>query len=155
MLFKAQQKSNDEIIINICKVIVLVGLLNSVFFFRDIFSAGISLSGINLRGSPIYGYVPIGLFSHKVSTATISALSLISSYVLYFKYKQRKILLCMVVFTIMLVFSSSFKELIIISVIYFISFRALYSDRAKASRASANLLLGSLLVVPVFSIFFW
>jgi len=120
-LSKYRKRNNEEIIIHICKIIILIALANSAFFLRDIFLGGTSVAGIILSKSPIYGYVPIGLFSHKLYTAAINSLALISAITLYLSGKGTRFLWASILFINFLLLSSSAKELGVLIAILFMA----------------------------------
>lgn len=101
----------DQAIIVMCKVILLVCAFHAVFFIDDIFR-GYSLSGVPLRLSKIWGYVPIGLFSHKSDAALINGLGIVASLTLLIHRKHVIYFAPLIFFLGLLVFSSSLKELL-------------------------------------------
>lgn len=156
LLYFAQRskKSNDEIVLDICKVIVFLGLVSSIFFLRDVFSGGTSLAGIRLRSSNIFGYVPIGLFPHKLYTAAISSAALASAITLYLISRKARFLWAATLFIVFLFLSSSMKELGIIVAIFLILFWALNNQKNKVSSGSKKVILIGFLLTPIFAAIF-
>lgn len=148
------KKTGEEIILNVCKVILFLGLMNSVFFLRDIFSGGTSLSGIRLGASNIIGYVPVGLFSHKVNAALLCSISFSAAFVLYLFTRERKFILCTGFFLVFLFFASSLKELGVILAMFIILLRALNNRKNKVSNTSKKLLMTAIVFAPIMAFVF-
>lgn len=101
----------NEPILLLCKVLLIVCALHAVFMVADIYSNGISLSGLPLRRSQIYGYVPVGLFSHKSSSAIVCGIAISASTTLYLFRGRFIYLLATALSVILLLFCDSLKEL--------------------------------------------
>lgn len=151
---RRSNKNNEEMIIDVCKIILLVTLFNSIFFIRDIFFGGTSLAGIALRPSSIFGYVPIGLFSHKLYTAALSSMALAAAVTLYLTSKKTRFLFAIALFVLFLILSSSMKELGVLAGIIFIVAHSLNNQKTKVSGGSKKLLFFGFLIVPVFAFIF-
>jgi len=153
-LVQRSEKTSDEIMIDICKAIVLIALINSAFFLRDVFSSGTSLAGIRLGASNIYGYIPIGLFSHKLYTAALSSMALAAAVTLYLTSKKTRFLFAIALFVLFLILSSSMKELGVLAGIIFIVARSLNNQKNKVSGGSKSLIFIGFFIVPAFAFIF-
>lgn len=153
-LSRRSKKNCDEKIVALCKVIVFIAFLNSIFFLRDIFIGGNSLSGISLSKNNIYGYIPIGLFPHKLYAAAICALALISTVTLYLMRNKQKYLWASVFFACLLILSSSLKELAVILAILLMALASLRKKSRSATSRAINFYLVGFIVLPTFFFLF-
>lgn len=142
------KKISGDVVLDVCRAIVFVGLVNAPFIVRDILSGGVSLSGIRLGPSNIFGYVPVGLFSHKVNVAMLCSMSLSASLVLYLFTNKERFLLFTGGFMVLLLFASSLKELGVLVGVAIVVFRSTSNAKSEVSRASKKLILVLFLLIP-------
>ncbi len=140
--------SSDDVVVKVCKVIVIVSLMHAAFIFRDILSNGVSLSGLPLQKSKIFGYIPIGLFSHKINTAMLTAIAIVSSAVLYINSGHKRYVYAVIIFSIILILSSSVKELMVLVALAVILVRLPFSKKVKIRSSGIRLIAIALLVIP-------
>lgn len=146
----------DAVVLTLCKAILIIAGVHLVFIARDIFSTGYSLSGIQLATNPIWGYIPVGLFSHKSEIALLFGLAMASSITLFI-YKQKIVyLFYFSSFLTALAFSGSLKEFLaalVMSVFLIMSNQSKNSKTkiAKTGLRYALILTGVIGIVAVFS----
>lgn len=120
-LYNFNNISDIEIIKKVSSTIYIISFLFSIFFVRDILSNGFSISNIYLAENNFFGFIPIGLFSHKFDTASICSLAIISLCILLIYTKKLYYFILIIYFFLILLFSSSAKETIAIIVILIIT----------------------------------
>ena len=153
-LTNCSKYSADQIILSICRAILLVGTVHSIFFLRDILSNGMSISGIALTPSDIFGYIPIGLFSHKLYTAIISSISFASAITLYLSKRRFIFILLSGFFLVILFLSSSLKELGVAAPVLLLFLRSLRTRGDRTSGAIRKLLFLTVISTPILAFIF-
>lgn len=124
--------SRNSALTQVSNAIVVVGLLNAAFALVQISTGSSPTITGGLQASLAFGYVPVGLFGHKVQAATLMAVALLCSCALYAESKGGRYLLAAWIFTIVLLACNSAKELVALPLGAFVIFRSL--PRGKSWR---------------------
>lgn len=148
------KKTADEIVFDVCKAIILVGVVNFGFVVRDVFSGGVSLSGIELGRSNIIGYAPIGLFSHKINNALLFSMAFSAAIVLYLFKRKNVYLLLSGGFLVSLLLASSMKELAVLLSVLILLMKVFSGQDSKFKKSGRSLFVAALLLAPVLAFIF-
>lgn len=100
--------------VSVFKGVLIVSIFFSLFMVRDLIFGGVSLVGIPLWSNGVFGFVPIGLFTHKVGAAVSMALACCCATMLYIIYRKVIFLFLLAIFSYLLIASTSAKELAVI-----------------------------------------
>ena len=96
----------------LCHAIVGLGLLNAAVAVVQIITGSSPTISGNLQVNTDFGYVPVGLFGHKVQIATLLSVAFLASCALYAEYKRSRYLLAATMLASVLIACNSAKELV-------------------------------------------
>lgn len=126
------------------RIVLAFALFATPFYLHDIFSGGTSIAGIPLRRSSLFGYIPVGLFTHKVATATVSAAGMAAAAALYCSTLRIRYIVAFLVLSLFLMLADSIKELIVIPFGMLIIFRTFLNSQTNMYvKASLVMLCGA------------